>query len=162
MPQKTKGFTLIEILITMAIIAILAAMTIGGFRFVQEKQKYSTAEVQISLLSKTLEEYKLDNGGYPDPSSGSTPSNALYLALYYNGANATPPGKIYLSDLDPNNNQQKWTLGSGTDVTIIDPWGGEYQYLIGSDPTARNPDFDLISSGPDLDPSTEGDNIGNF
>lgn len=161
-PQNAKGFTLIELLVVIAIIAILAAMSVGGFNYVSKKQAFSTAEVQIKLLEKALEDYKLDNGDYPDPTSASSGSNALYLALYHDGASATPSEKIYLSELDPENNKQGWTSGTGTSTTIIDPWGQEYIYRIGSDADARNPDFDLISKGPDTDESTEGDNVTNF
>jgi general secretion pathway protein G len=146
---KAKGFTLIEILVTMAIIAILAAMSIGGFQYVTAKQKFSTAELQINLLSKALEEYKLDNGEYPNV----TTTNELYRALYWDGEgaegeegeDADDNQKIYLAELNPKNNSQKWTLGDD-----------------GADASARNPDFDLVSKGPDKDENVEGDNVSNF
>lgn len=159
--KNTKGFTLIELLVVVAIIAILSALSIGGLSYISKKQAYSTAELQINLLSKALEEYKLDNGEYPDPSSGSSPSNALYTNLYRRGSLKSTE-KIYLSELDPENNSQAWTSGSGASVTIVDPWGGEYIYVLGSEPSARNPDFDLISAGPDGKRGTEGDNVANF
>lgn len=154
--QNAKGFTLIELLVVIAIIAILAAMSVGGFNYVSKKQKFSTAELQINLLSSALEEYKLDNGDYPSDTS----SNGLFQALYWEGASNSE--KIYISQLDPENNKQGWTSGTGASTTIIDPWGQEYIYRLGSDADARNPDFDLISKGPDTDESTEGDNVTNF
>lgn len=160
--QNAKGFSLIELLVVMAIVVILAAVSVGGLGYITKKQAYGTAELQINLLSKALEEYKLDNGEYPDPSSGSTPSNSLYIALYDEGASETPPQKIYLTELDPENNNQAWTSGSGNNITIVDPWGEEYIYRIGSEPSARNPDFDLISGGPDRRIGTGSDNVANF
>lgn len=156
--QNVKGFTLIELLVVMAIIAILAAISFGGFTYVTKKQNFSTAEIQIKLLEKAIEEYKLDNGDYPDV----TTSNGLYQALYWEGASKDPQEKIYLAELDPLNNKQGWTLGTGANATIVDPWGREYIYVLGSNASARNPDFDLISVGPDGSETEEGDNVSNF
>ena len=162
--NTARGFTLIEVLIVMAIIAVLAALSIGGFQYVRDKQKFSSAELQIGLLSKALEEYKLDNGEYPDVTS----TNELFQALYWDtdddgtGADTDDDQKIYVAELNPGNNSQKWISGTGSTATIIDPWGQEYIYRIGSDASARNPDFDLLSTGPDEDETTEGDNVSNF
>jgi len=60
-PQR--GFTLIELLIVIMIIVILSAISMGGYGYVTRKQADSKATIQIGLLSKALEEYKLDNGG---------------------------------------------------------------------------------------------------
>lgn len=151
-----KGFTLVEMLVVITIIVILAGLSLGGFGFVKQKQANSQADVQIRLLSKALEEYKLDNGSYPASTGGS---NALFTVLYFNGANVTPPEKIYLSELDPVNNKQGWTEGTGAGTKIVDPWGIEYIYRTGA--TAKNPDFDLISKGKD---GTEGtpDDVDNL
>ena len=45
-----------------AIIAILASLTIGGLRYYDEKTKYSRTEVLIKSIESALEEYKRDNG----------------------------------------------------------------------------------------------------
>lgn len=149
-PARSRGFTLIEMLVTITIIVILMGLAIGGFKFVTEKQANDQAKIQVSLLSNALEEYKLDNGSYPGvvPPATSVTSNDLYKLLYYNGASATPQGKIYVSQLDEGN-KQGWSEGSGSTVKIVDPWGAEYIYLNGSDTNAKNPDFDLISKGKD-------------
>lgn len=139
-----RGFTLIEMLVTITIIVILAGLSLGGFKYVSVKQANSQAEIQIKLLGSAIEEYKLDNGEYPV----STNTNDLYRALYYDGAQDPPlnDGKIYLADLDPENNKQGWTEGTGAGVRIIDPWGNEYVYR---SPGTINPDFDLMSRGQD-------------
>jgi general secretion pathway protein G len=140
-----RGFTLIELLVVITIIMILAGLSMGGYGYVTRKQADSQAAIQISLLSKALEEYKLDNGVYPP--TGTT--NSLYTLLYWSGANTSPPGKIYLADLDPNSKGQGWIDGTGAAATIRDPWGIEYIYRRGDDSVAKNPDFDLLSKGKD-------------
>lgn len=152
-----RGFTLIELLVVIAIITILAGLSAGGYAFVTRRQADSQAAVQISLLSKALEEYKLENGAYPP--TGST--NSLFTVLYWTGASASPPGKIYLADLDPNSKGQGWIDGTGSTAKIVDPWAVEYIYKRGDDPSARNPDFDLASKGKDGTIDT-ADDIDNY
>ena len=152
--RRSTGFTLIEMLVTITIVVILAGLSLGGFKFVSSKQANEQARIQIKLLERGLEEYKLDNGTFPTTSS----TNDLFKALYFEGASTTPPGKIYISDLDPTNNKQGWTEGTGAGTKIVDPWGAEYIFR---SPGQKNPDFDLISKGPDGTVGTP-DDISNF
>jgi len=149
-------------------------------QFVKTRQKNNQAEIQIGLLSKGIEDYKLDNGDYPGAedaggSSGEDESNMLFKALYWDSdddGNGMPPGSpdedqiVYLSELDPLNDAQKWTEGSGEFAEIIDPWENEYRYRRGSG--ALNPDYDLWSMGKDEVTAGDGtddkdkDDIRNF
>ena len=156
-----KGFTLIELLVVIAIIVVLAGLSVTGFNYVQEKQAHDKARVQVALLSNALEDYKADNGEYPPGDGTSAANNALYRVLYYDGASLTPPEKIYVPQLDPDNDNQGWTEGTGAAVKIIDPWGQEYIYRIGSDPLAKNPDFDIVSKGKDGEEGN-ADDVDNF
>lgn len=140
-----RGFTLIELLVVITIIVILAGLSMGGYGYIVRKQADSQAAIQISLLSKALEEYKLDNGEYPDSVLGN---RGLFDALYNVGASANPPGKIYLAALDPKDRSQGWVEPAGGPFSkLVDPWGNEYIYTTGS--TSKNPDFDLLSKGKD-------------
>jgi prepilin-type N-terminal cleavage/methylation domain-containing protein len=176
--RHPAAFTLIELMAVVTIIVILAGIVVGGMGYVNEKQARDKARVQIALLSKAIEEYKLDMGSYPGVTAafGGTAatgaagdySQVLYTALFYEGYQytnpATPPAnwtkatKIYLPELDPRNNKQGWvdsTTAStpSTNLKLRDPWGNNYRYRVaGDDPTksnAQNPDFDLWSMGKD-------------
>ncbi|MGJ8633812.1 MAG: type II secretion system protein GspG [Luteolibacter sp.] len=148
-----RAFTLVEMLVTISIIAILAGLSLGIFGFAAKKQDNSKAAIQIKLLEQGIEEYKLDNGDFPDD---GVDNKSLYQALYWDGFDTG--GKVYISQLEPENDTQGWVEGSGTGATIVDPWGEEYQYTA---PGTNNPDFDLMSKGPDLTADTE-DDITNY
>jgi len=164
------AFSLIEMLAVISIIVILASIVIGGMGFVTEKQAKAKAQIQMALLSKALEEYKLDLGVYPptiNSPKGEGNSKILFKALYWDSNNdglGAPEGdapgdanqKIYLQELDPAMNKQGWTSGKPSVTTkIIDPWGNEYRYRSAVDAAGKpnsntlNPDFDLWSMGKD-------------
>lgn len=70
--QRLQGFTLIEILVVVAIIAILAALTTAGISSSQIKAKTAETRARIKLIEDALERYKIENGEYPTPSSDGT------------------------------------------------------------------------------------------
>lgn len=160
------GFTLIEMVTVMSIILLLAGIVVGSMNFVQGRQAREKAKAQIALLSKAIEEYKMDMGVYPgteDTVIAGDVSEEIYQALFKDGYDftnpSTPPAtwdkarKIYVNELDPRDNKQGWVtrLASSAAVPdnlkIIDPWGNPYRYRRGTN--AQNPDFDLWSTGKD-------------
>jgi general secretion pathway protein G len=170
--RHAAAFTLIELMAVITIIVILAGIVVGGMGYVNEKQAREKAKVQIALLSKAIEEYKMDMGKYPGNGTGNIGGTAgtgvsaqLYVKLFYEGyeynnnpnrsdtdANNPKANKIYLPELDPRNSKQGWvdsvtTATPPASTTIKDPWGQEYRYRRGSN--AQNPDFDLWSIGKD-------------
>jgi general secretion pathway protein G len=186
------AFTLIELMAVITIIVILAGLVVGGMGFVTERQAKEKAKVQLALLSKALEEYKLDMGTYPPTtdSAAGIGTSLLYQALFYEGfefstdpgrADTIPPAlpkatKIYLPDLDPTTTKQGWVTTATTvpktiATGILDPWGKEYRYRTAVDAAGKpntntqNPDFDLWSYGKDgvNDPTIKlKDDIRNF
>lgn len=65
MPYKSKGFTIVELLIVIVVIGILAAITVVAFTGVQNRANDTTVKSDIRGIAKQLELYKADNGVYP-------------------------------------------------------------------------------------------------
>ena len=62
---KQRGFTVVELLIVVVIIAILAAITIVAYNGIQNRAKTSAAAGAASTLQKKIEAYAVENTNYP-------------------------------------------------------------------------------------------------
>src|SRR5262245_27296428 len=74
-----RGFTLLEILIAIAVVGILAAVALPGF-FKESRKSRANTEVtgMFAELATREEQYKIDNGSYlAVPACPATPSAAL-------------------------------------------------------------------------------------
>jgi type II secretory pathway pseudopilin PulG len=161
--NSKAAFTLLELMVVITIIIILAGLVVGGMEYANQRSASEKAKTQIALLSKGIEEYKLDMGAYPatgnitgslTASAGSSTSAIIFNALYFAPLSANQ--RIYLSELDPATSKQGWTTGTASaTTTITDPWGNQYCYRSAIDSSGAtnnatvNPDFDLWSMGKD-------------
>ncbi len=70
MKKSISGFTIVELLVVIVVIAILASITIVTFSGIQDRAKTSAAQTAASNAIKKIEIYLADDGRYP--SHGST------------------------------------------------------------------------------------------
>ena len=63
--RLTSGFTIVELLIVIVVIAILAAISIVAFKGIQERARASEASAGLTQAKTKLELYKVDEGTYP-------------------------------------------------------------------------------------------------
>lgn len=133
--DATSAFTLIELLIVIAIIAVLAGLVLGAAGSVQKKGARSRAEAEIAALEAALESYKADNGDYP---SNSTTANNLALLAALMPAPASGGGKVYYEF------KSRWT---NTTLGALDPFGNAYCYIYtNGSPNNGTNNFDLWST----------------
>lgn len=72
--QKTRGFTLVELGVVVAIVGILAVIAIVGYRKMILTSKMTEASTMINAIRLAEEDYKAESGGYLDISSAYCPS----------------------------------------------------------------------------------------
>lgn len=68
--QKPCGFTLLELLVVVAIIGLLASYVAPRYFSQVEKSEIKVARAQIDALEKALDQYRLDTGHYPTTEQG--------------------------------------------------------------------------------------------
>jgi general secretion pathway protein G len=162
-----RAFTLIELVIVMAIVLVLAGLILATSNYVQKKGYRSRAEAEIAAISAALENYKADNGVYPSTAETNAlkantmgdPTNANYtsasLALYKlisgdadNSNDRSAESKAYFT-FKPN--QLAPSNQASAVLYIKDPFGNSYGFstVKASAPTGtdgHNPTFDLWST----------------
>jgi len=128
------GFTLIEVLVVIAVIAMLAALVAPNVFQHVGTAKDATARSQIELLGAGLDAYRLDNGRYPTTEQGL---DALQV-------------QPTMEPLPTN-----WRGPYLRRAVPLDPWGFEYIYLSPGEVNPRG--YDLLSLGGDGEPGGEGE-----
>jgi len=79
--QNLRGFTIVELLIVIVVIAILAAISIVAYNGIQQRGRDSNRQSGLANIQKALELYYVDNGQYPPSTScGSTSINSHWCS----------------------------------------------------------------------------------
>ena len=90
MGKKQTGFTIVELLIVIVVIAILAAITIVAYNGIQNRANDTAIQNDLKSIAQKLELYKVDNGIYP---AGSAQLATLGLKVSKNAyGNHMPSG----------------------------------------------------------------------
>ena len=137
MQAKQRGFTLIEILVVIVILAILGALVVPKIMNRPNEARVVAAKQDVQAIVQALKLYKLDNGSYPSTEQG------LKALVEKPTTGAIPTNwKSYLDKLPQ------------------DPWGHAYIYL---NPGIKG-EIDVMSYGSDGKPGGEGDeaDIGSW
>ena len=113
--QAAHGFTLLELMVVLAILALLGGLVGPKVLDYLGKAKSRTAIVQIAELEKTLDNFKLDVGRYPTTEEGL---DALVIRFF--SANLWTGPYIKEVPKDPWNNPYKYANpGAGGGVEIL-------------------------------------------
>lgn len=131
-PAANAGLTLIEMIVVLAIIALVAALIVPSVIGRPDQARVTVARADLKSIGAALKIYRLDNGQYP-----TTEQGLAALAARPTSAPVPPnyPAEPYL------------------DRPATDPWGHSYVYR---SPGASGAGFDLLSLGRDGKPGGDG------
>ena len=127
---KTRGFTLLELLVVIVIIGLLAGYVAPRYFSQVGKSEVKVALAQIDAFGKALDQYRLDTGHYPSADAG--------LA-----ALVTRPA-----------DEKKWDGPYLNKAVPTDPWGKPYVYRN----PGEHGEYDLYTYGKDGQPGGDGEN----
>jgi general secretion pathway protein G len=129
--RRRAAFTLMEILLVLAILVVLASMVTLGYSQIQKGANIKAAKTQLNLLESAVNAYSID--------VGTLPSNLEALVQV--------PGDLPRPD--------KWSGPYLAKTNLpVDPWNQPYQYEITDQSTGK---FRIWSNGPDLQPGSSDD-----
>jgi general secretion pathway protein G len=126
---RSRGFTLLELLVVMVIIGLLAGFVAPRYFSQVGKSEVKAARAQMDALEKALDQYRLDVGHYPAMEQGLA---ALMVR---------PP------------NEPKWDGPYLKRDVPKDPWGNPYIMTV----PGQHGDIDLLSYGKDGQPGGTGE-----
>jgi general secretion pathway protein G len=129
--MRSKGFTLIELMVVLVILGVLAAMIAPKIMDRPDEARIVAARQDIATVIQALKMYRLDNIHYPTTEQGLQ-------------ALVTKPA---ISPIPEN-----WKSGGYLEKLPKDPWGHAYVYLN----PGRHGDIDVISLGTDGESGGEG------
>ncbi len=137
--RRSRGFTLVEIMVVVVILGILAALVVPKLLGRTDDARKVAAKQDIATLMQSLNLYKLDNQRFPTTEQG------LQALLTKPTTGPAAPG---------------WKEGGYIDKLPKDPWGKPYQFL---SPGVKGP-VDIFSLGGDGQPGGAGNDadIGSW
>lgn len=138
-PSHARGFTFIELVVAIAILAILATIVLPRVMGKVDDAAVAKAKADVRNIVTALDLYKLDNFAYPSTDQG--------LAALRSKPGGQP---------EPAN----WKAGGYVEQLPKDPWNRDYEYLS----PGQHGEIDVWSLGRDGKPGGEGADadIGNW
>ncbi len=137
-----KHFTLTELLVTIAIIAILAGMGVGIFSLVKQQSAYADTETVVAKISAALKNTR-EKRGLPDYSGMLVVDNIALLPFC--GSKKTTA--IFLDACGGEQELKKYTVEINGQKVLCDAWEKPLVYIAPGHKNTRG--FDLVSAGAD-------------
>jgi len=139
-----RGVTLVEILVVVAIIALLASIVIGLSTRINNQSKERCLECTCALLECALQEYCEYTGKFPEQPEKNFTNVLVHSEYLYKELRLIPESRKILEKIADSLVKNEYGAAD-TPAEIYDPWGTvlDYRYVAGDNFP------ELVSAGPD-------------
>lgn len=137
-PRAAGAFTIIEVLIVLAIVLALSAIVGVAVFQRQDDAKLNLARTDLNILKQALNQFRFDFERYPTDDEG--------IAVLWS-----------TETLDPDADETKWKGPYLTEPIPLDRWDNEWGYRGDEPEYGPENGYDLWSNGPDGEEDTEDD-----
>jgi len=161
MSARGRGFTLIEMLVVMVIMAILAASVAVVLIGMRDKARVAKAGSQLLAIGAALDAYRDEFGSYPPDtgygldmatSPGTYDAGSLWRYLLQRVRDPKTGEALgpFLQDWPRDDLRSYADASAGKSFYLADPWGRPYGFVGEKRRLVHNPgSFDIFSVGPD-------------
>lgn len=122
MLKKTKhGFTVVELIIVIVVIAILASITIIAYRETQKNARNEKFKTDSLTLQSAVDEYYAENGNYPAPSCPADPGTTYECHNGQAWQALVSSGHLAKIPRPSDSTHYVWRWGSNSTYAILVP-----------------------------------------
>ena len=122
MGSTQSGFTLIEVMVVVAILAVIAAMVVPNIVGKDDQARVARVKSDLRSISAAVDMFKLEQYRYPSQDEGLT-------AL-----------------VEKPDNAKNWPAGGYLRTVPVDPWDNPYIYIV---PGSSGRPYEILSLGAD-------------
>ncbi len=131
MQSGKRGFTLLELLIVIALMIVLAGLLIPAFHKVQNEARKRRAETEVAIIKSAIQAYKLREGKFPAPPTDLSQGQA---DIAYGDGEDYSNSRVMnvLRQADPPvlaEGKFRWDAGGN----VINPWDRQYRIVLDLD-----------------------------
>ena len=143
---KQAAFTLLEVLVTCALVAALAGLLLGAGRHATDAARAARTQAELATLTAALDAYRRACGDFPRTADGGRLLQSLLGRFDPAGESMAGRTCVDLGRLTVRDGRDPLTDAA---AELVDAWGEPYHYAYRTLEPWRNASFILYSAGPD-------------
>lgn len=166
MSRKNQGFTLVELVVTIAILAVLAGVLVPGVSNYIDKSRVASSESEMTNIAAVFNQYRADTGYWPHPKNSKTVKTENYSLVgmqcfFKNLINEKRWDGPYFNDgVMTSKGMELATYSKGVGEGVLDAEDKPFKiYTFAKGWSGTSGGIVIVSAGPDLKVNTSSKDI---